>query len=1230
MSPCAARVFTLHITLRLGECVVSYLYPIAVALLMLAHLPVCAQDSPTEQYLLRTGDVIRITVLGHAEYSTPELQIQPDGRVMHPVAGAVTAAGRSQAAVAEDIRRALLSELREPRVVVSVVEYKRDLVFVTGAVHKPGAYPLGEGLTVRQAIALAGGAGETADLGQALLICRDGSRREFSLGEPREGAAVGDDQPIESGSTLFLPERAPRNIAVLGAVRTPGIHDMPRTGLRLSEAVALVGGFTEDAAPEQARLTRSGAPTTTVDLRKLTDDANDPANVELEHGDALLVPSRPPQTFAVLGDVRNPGVKPLDEAPLRLSAALALAGGITDTADAEAVVIVGRTGPPSRVDLTDMLHGHAPDDDRIISPGDVIFVPKLVMPQVVVLGNVRSPGRHALDGGTRVSDALAKAGGLHDDPDRVQTSILHADGTTREVDVARVLDQSDARANVQLADGDTIIVRSLDRGQVTVLGAVRSPGRFDIRQARRLTDLLALAAPLPHAARTASLLRPDGSSVEVDITASASDRAGLELRDGDILVVESDESRVVILGAVNQPGQYVVSKAARFSDALAAAGGLAPGARVRRASVIHRDGDRTDVDLEKVLTGADRAADVPLRDGDAILADAAPARQVSVLGRVSNPGKYTLDEGDRVSDVIARSGGLAADADERVGTLMRADGTVIRVDLRAVLRMEDARANLPVMPGDTFVVDPARASYVGVMGAVNAPGYFPFEQDERLEDVLAKAGGPTETADLGRCTLRSRDGATTSMDLRGIRTGDLRSGLPLLQDGDTIFVPSLAIGQAAVLGAVHLPGRHEIQEGDRVSTMLARAGGVTGNATSGELIHADGSATPVNLERAVAQAGSQQDPAVADGDTLVVAARRPITVLGAVRSAGVYELATGTRLSTALARAGGLSPAADPTEVTLIREGAEPRKLNLGRSLDLSDPATDIALEPGDVVLVPEVSRHVSLMGAVRRPGRYPLPHDARLTDALALAGGVERVRIGEVACTVLREGKRIAVNLADVMTQDDSQDNLLLVDGDTVLLEPAQPISVAVLGKVGREGRHELESGARLAHAIAMAGGLKEGADPRRVRVRRGEDVLTVDMSGLRSGEDLAEDVALHNDDIIVVPQTTHTVSVLGAVRSPGIYQFEPGDVLIDVVARAGGWIERDATPNRTLLIRRAGETAQWASVDLLKAAGATDEQDNPKLADADIVYVPTKSQTLDTVLKTIFPVTSLLRLVF
>lgn len=123
-------------------------------------------------YKLALGDVVSINVFDEPDLSFDRVQITDNGKIAFPFIGEIQATGRTALQVQQNIVSALKPDyLIEPKVTVSIVEYRP--FFMTGEVEKPGSIPYQPGLTLRQAITIAGGLTERASASKITVVSGD-------------------------------------------------------------------------------------------------------------------------------------------------------------------------------------------------------------------------------------------------------------------------------------------------------------------------------------------------------------------------------------------------------------------------------------------------------------------------------------------------------------------------------------------------------------------------------------------------------------------------------------------------------------------------------------------------------------------------------------------------------------------------------------------------------------------------------------------------------------------------------------------------------------------------------------------------------------------------------------------------------------------------------------------------------------------------------------------------
>ena len=198
--------------------------------------------------------------------------------------------------------------------------------------------------------------------------------------------------------------------------------------------------------------------------------------------------------------------------------------------------------------------------------------------------------------------------------------------------------------------------------------------------------------------------------------------------------------------------------------------------------------------------------------------------------------------------------------------------------------------------------------------------------------------------------------------------------------------------QVFVVGQVKAPGLVVVGVGDRVVQALAQAGYDDTADLSHISIRRGNEAIDLDLTKYLKGEDLSVNMELQSGDTIVVPQLDmvgTVLVLGQVNKVGTVPLRRGMTFREAMGLIGGVTVEANTEKITLKREGApDPIQIDYTRAMD-GDPSADVALQPGDSIYVPQIeTAFFTVMGAVNRPGQYPLKGKLTLSEAIGLAGG--------------------------------------------------------------------------------------------------------------------------------------------------------------------------------------------------------------------------------------------------
>ncbi len=156
-----------------------------------------AQQMQSSTYQLSSGDVIRINVFGEPDLSFEQVRLNDAGIFSYPFIGEVRAKGKTALEIEQTLTEKLKGDyLVDPRVSVSVLEYRE--FYIGGEVKQPGGYKFQPGLTIRRAVALAGGLTERASEKRVSII------RDQDPSRTPEGASL--DAVVMPGDTITIEQ----------------------------------------------------------------------------------------------------------------------------------------------------------------------------------------------------------------------------------------------------------------------------------------------------------------------------------------------------------------------------------------------------------------------------------------------------------------------------------------------------------------------------------------------------------------------------------------------------------------------------------------------------------------------------------------------------------------------------------------------------------------------------------------------------------------------------------------------------------------------------------------------------------------------------------------------------------------------------------------------------------------------------------------------------------------
>lgn len=298
--------------------------------------------------------------------------------------------------------------------------------------------------------------------------------------------------------------------------------------------------------------------------------------------------------------------------------------------------------------------------------------------------------------------------------------------------------------------------------------------------------------------------------------------------------------RIYVVGNAARPGAYTVSSLSTLVSALFETGGPSKSGSMRNIELRRNGKTVATFDLYDFLIKGDKSKDQRLLPEDVIFIP--PIGPVAAIaGNVHNPAIYELKGEKTISQLIALAGGTNALAfDGRVQIERIVNGTrqiVFESDIASIRKKK-----MPLMSGDIVkifqIVEDKRT--VRLAGAVQRDGEFGFSPGMTVKDLINKAGGLKyyayrKQAELTRVLVTEKGPKTEKIkvDLEKALAGDEKSNISL-QANDYLFiraVPEWTLYRTVNLrGEVKFPGTYTFKKGERLASLLERAGGFTNKA----------------------------------------------------------------------------------------------------------------------------------------------------------------------------------------------------------------------------------------------------------------------------------------------------------------------------------------------------------------------------------------------------------------
>jgi len=407
---------------------------------------------------------------------------------------------------------------------------------------------------------------------------------------------------------------------------------------------------------------------------------------------------------------------------------------------------------------------------------------------VIITGQVTRPATYTLPSLATVFNALYAAGGPNENGSFRKIEVIRNNKVIRNLDVYDFLVKGDQKDNIALRDQDIIRVPTY-KTRVEIAGQVKIPALFEALPNESLQNIINYAGGFTDSAYTARIKVSQISDQQRRLTdvVEADYRKYTPLR-GDkyfvSTVINRIENRITINGAVFRPGEFELEKGLTLLQLIQKAAGMKEDAFTSRGTITRLKADNT---LEQIAFNINdvlnQKTNILLQREDIVtiysIFDLRDQYNVTINGSIRHPGIFAFADSMKVADLILRAGGFAEGASPMRIEVAR------RIDDSNPLSKNSKVANVFVTNVDnhfqsnnvSFTLKPfdivsvyslpgfEKQKTVRVEGEIIYPGSYTIEtKNEKISDLIKRAGGLTASADVQGGSLKRNNSAILGID----------------------------------------------------------------------------------------------------------------------------------------------------------------------------------------------------------------------------------------------------------------------------------------------------------------------------------------------------------------------------------------------------------------------------------------------------------------------------------
>ena len=519
--------------------------------------------------------------------------------------------------------------------------------------------------------------------------------------------------------------------------------------------------------------------------------------------------------------------------------------------------------------------------------------------------------------------------------------------------------------------------------------------------------------------------------------------------------------KVNIVGEVNLPGTYSFSALNTVYNAIYVAGGINENATLRDIKVFRNNKLINTVDIYNYLNSGDGSSNVRLENDDLILVGPYSNR-IRIDGEIKSPGRFEFTENESLKDLLNYAGGFSEKAFKKSIKLTRViDNQLMVMDVN-----EDQYESFEPKSGDVFKVDRILETYknrVILKGAVQRPGIFSLDDKMTVSQLIEKANGLKPDALIANAYIKrtNSDFSTIniSFNLDKLIKGEIEDIILNKEDVLTIVSKNDLINDQfiKISGEVSKPGIFPYSNDISLSDIIILSGGFNDKSFANRIEItrriSKNSLTEQNISEIItldiaSDLESLETIILEPYDEVIIRknpnfyAQRYVSIEGQVNYPGKYAISSfNERISNLLERSGGIKSFAYKKGATLIRkteffkkDSEEIKQINSLNNLKDKLNKDPELLTESESLLLKRIENSLKTLGDQSNNEKDFLSYAKRerINDI------VKRNSLSEDQISI-GQSEAIGINLDEIIQNTESKSNLLLQEGDLLIIPKKQ-----------------------------------------------------------------------------------------------------------------------------------------------------------------------------------------------